>query len=145
MTYDYDRDTDFSRWTSFAWAPPGVPGGSPTVDRLRRAVEDGFVAKGYARVERPDRADFLVTFRAAAWRETLVSESFRGPGFGRDLGLQRVPTGALVVEVYDRRTRGLAWHGVVTDELAGDPEKADRRTAKAVEKLLKKFPSREAR
>ena len=40
----------------------------------------------------------------------------------------------------DHRTGKVAWQGVVSDALADTPEQADRRTAQAVEKLLRKFP-----
>jgi len=140
VKYDYDRDVDFAAWKTFAWSGPAAPGASLTEKRLERAVEDGFEAKGYRLVERPAEADFLIACRAAAWRDVSLSESWHGPAFGRDLSVQRVARGALLVDVVDRRTGRLAWRGTVSDDLAGSPEQADKRTAKAVEKLLKKFP-----
>lgn len=46
-----------------------------------------------------------------------------------------------MVEVYDGKSGRLVWRGAVTDALAKDPEKADKKTQKAVAKLLKGFPS----
>jgi hypothetical protein len=79
-----------------------------------------------------DRAVDCSQWKTMAWRvPARPNES---------MSTERVPTGVLIVEIYDRTTGKLAWRGTVTDELASDPEKADKKTAKAVAKLLQKFP-----
>ena len=142
VKYDFDRDVDFSKWTTMAWSSPAGPALSMTETRIAKAVEMGFQNRGYTRVESPAQADFVIDWRAAAWQDVRLDDTFRGPAFGRTLSVRREARGALVIDVHDARTGRLVWHGVVTDALAGDPEQADRKTAKAVEKLLKKFPMR---
>jgi hypothetical protein len=56
------------------------------------------------------------------------------------LKIDSTPVGTLIVDVIDARTGRLAWRGSVSDALASDPGKADKRTGKAVTKLLRKFP-----
>lgn len=140
--YDYDRDVDFSRWQYLAWAVPVSPEASITERRLARAIEAGFSGRGYTLTTDAAKADFLVDFGATAWRDARVSTQWNGPRFGRSLQVDREVRGALRIVVIERRTGKVAWHGVVSDEVAGDPAKADQRTAKAVEKLLRKFPAR---
>jgi hypothetical protein len=142
VKYDYDRKVDFAAWEKAAWLRPEAPGGTLAEGRIRRALEEGFEAKGFTWVEAAPEADFLVACHAAARRDLRLEQSFRGAGFGRDLRLDTVPVGMLVVDVYDRRTGELAWRGMVSDALARDPEQADRKTAKAVAKLLANFPPR---
>jgi hypothetical protein len=139
VKYDYDRTLDFSPWKRMAWKTPIHPGASMTEQRLQRAIEDGFAAKSYRIVDDPAGADFLVDFRATAWRDVSLNETFSGR-FGRDLSMSRTAMGALVVDVFDARTGRLAWRGMVSDALENDPDKADKKTAKAVRKLLEKFP-----
>lgn len=141
VKYDYDRDVDFSQWARAAWRLP-VPGSGMTEKRIAKAVEAGFKGRGYTFVDAPEQADFVIDFRAAAWQNTRLEEAFHGPAFGRSLYVSREARGALVIEVYEHATGRLAWRGVVSDALAGDPDKADKKTARAVEKLLKKFPAR---
>lgn len=142
VTYDFDRDVDFSKWTFAAWRTPERPGASMTEKRLARAVESGFAGRGYVLVAERPRADFLIDYRAAAWQDVSLEGNLGGPGFHRYARVNREARGALVIDVYERATGRLAWHGVVSDALADDPAEADRKTAKAVEKLLKKFPAR---
>jgi len=141
IRYDVDRTVDFSTWKNVAWkvTPPTV---SMPERRIRQALKAGFEGRGYTFVETPLAADFIVSYRAAAWGEVEVSGAWYGPGFGRHVQTQRVPKGVLIVEVFERATGRLAWHGSVSDDLASDADKADERTMKAVAKLLKKFPAR---
>jgi hypothetical protein len=141
ITYDYDRSVDFRGFRKAAWKFD-ADAGDPSMEqaRIERALSDGFRAKGYAFVTDAGQADFLVTYRAAAWRETEVSDTDRGPGFGRSLRVDRTPKGVLLVEVYDAKSGKLAWHGTVSDALAKNGDEAEQKTRKAVTKLLKKFP-----
>lgn len=145
VKYDFDRGIDFAPWKTFAWAAAGAPLTSLPERRIERSLEDGFKAKGYAFVPGPGQADFVIAYQAGAWRDVEVSESFHGPAFGRQVRVDRVPKGVLVVSVFERTTGRLAWRGMVSDALASDPQQADKKTAKAVAKLLKSFPPRVAR
>ena len=144
VRYDYDGTVDFSRWETMAWRWPESPNGSSMAEaRIRRALEAGFAAEGYT-FAHPSEADFLIDFHAAAHRELRLEEGW-GPRWRRDVRIDAYPTGVLIVDVFDRRTGRLAWRGAVSDALANDPEKAEKRTQKAVAELLEKFPPSNAR
>jgi len=142
VRYDIDRSVDVSGWESMAWVPTVKADSSIQGRRIARAIESGFAGRGYTLVADPQQADFLVTYRAAAWRDVRLETTAYSPAFGRSARLEREPMGSLAIQVVDRRTGKVVWHGVVSDALAGNPDQADKRTTKAVEKLLKKFPAR---
>lgn len=138
---DYDRRADFSTYESWAWKRGEERRGATLAEtRIRRALTNGFTERGFERVDDLAEADFLVDYRAAAHGELRVREGFRTPGVGRDLSVDRVPVGTLVVDVFDAETGALVWRGLVSDTLARDPERAEKKTARAVAKLLAQFP-----
>lgn len=139
VKYDYDGSVDFSAWRTWAWKTPAAPtGGTPAEARIRRSLEAGFTARGYARTDRG--ADLFVEFHAGARRELRVDEGwgFRGR---RDLRVDSYAKGVLIVDVLEARTGRLVWRGAVADALASDPAQADKKMEKAVTKLLRKFPA----
>lgn len=140
VKYDADEAFDFSAWQSWAWKRPELPDATSIAEgRIRRALDEGFTARGYTGAER-NEADFLVDYHAAVGRELRLNESWGLPG-RRDVRVDTYAKGVLIVDVFDRATGRLVWRGSVSDALASDPEKADKKTEKAVAKLLKKFPS----
>jgi hypothetical protein len=145
VKYDYDREVDFSGWKTMAWRRLHQAGESMREKRIRRAVEDGFKAKKYVLLDTRTQADFLIEYSTSARQDLQFNETLMGPGFGRSARIEAIPTGTLIVDVYDGRTGRLAWRGMVTDTLANDPNDADKKTAKAVTKLLKKFPPEKKR
>ncbi|GMU64527.1 MAG: hypothetical protein AMXMBFR36_08010 [Acidobacteriota bacterium] len=141
VKFDYDRTADFSTYESWAWKRGDERGGSSLAEaRIRRALAEGLAERGFERVEAVAQADFLVDYRAAAHGELRLREGFRTPGFGRDLSVDRVPIGTLVVDIFDASSRELVWRGVISDVLARDPEKAEKKTVRSVGKLFGKFP-----
>lgn len=141
VRYDADPSVDTKAWHTWAWAKPEPQdGGSPAETRIRRELAAGLAAKGYGQAAR-EEADFLVDFQAGAQRELRVDRGF-GP-LGRNARVDTQPVGTLLVDAIDRESGRRAWRGLVSDTLASDPEKADKRTAKAIAKLLKEFPSAE--
>jgi hypothetical protein len=141
VKYDVDRSADFSSAKTVAWTSES---GELSIAerRIVDAIETGFAGRGYTFTRNGAEADFLVRYRAVAWQDRRLAGGWRGPAWGHDVRLERQAMGTLVIDVYEAKSGRLAWHGLVTDALAGDPEQADRKTAKAVEKLLRKFPAR---
>ncbi len=68
LTLDYDRDTDFAQYRTYAWAPPSGPGPNLSLSqndlietRVKDYVDRILAAKGY-REAAPEQADFLITY-----------------------------------------------------------------------------------
>ena len=142
VKYDHDRSVDMSGWKHVAWVSEADQL-SMKERRIGDAVQAGFAAKGYVFVEEEENADFIVHWRAAAWQDVRLEGGAWSPAFGRDFRVAREAMGTLVVTVYERKGGKVAWRGMVSDGLADNPDQADKRAAKAVEKLLRRFPSRE--
>lgn len=143
VKYDFDREVDFSKWAYVAWRTDERPDASMVDKRIGKAVEAGFEARGYVLTQDRTKADFVIDYRVAAWQDVSLEGNLAGPALGpRYARVNRESMGALVIHVYDGQTGKLAWHGVVSGALASNPEQADKRTAKVVEKLLRKFPAR---
>lgn len=52
----------------------------------------------------------------------------------------QVPVGTLALDMYDTRTHQLVFRGTATDELSRHADTNARKTAKAVEKIIRKVP-----
>lgn len=143
VRYDFDRTADTAGWKTWSWrSPVGAEQVGLQEARLREALVAGFGARGYQQVE-PNAADFRVEYHGAARPQVRLNDTW-SPGFGRDLRVDKQLVGTLVVEAYDATSGRLVWRGTVTDALAKDPDQADKKTAKAVAKLLKKFPAQQS-
>jgi len=138
---DYDRTADFSKYESWAWEQGEERRATTLAEtRIRRALTDEFTERGFEQVDEREQADFLVGYHVAAHGGLRVREGLRTPGFGRNLSIDRIPVGMLVVDIFDGETGALVWRSLVSDTLARDPERADKKTAQAIEKLLASFP-----
>ncbi|MCM2268823.1 MAG: DUF4136 domain-containing protein [Thermoanaerobaculia bacterium] len=141
VKYDMDSGADFSRFRTVAFASEASQGVDAITDRrIRAAIRSELEAKGYHLTE-PSEADLtLEYFAVVRQRRELVDTG--GPRFGRSLQLRQHPEGTLVVLFRGAKGGDVVWQGAVTDAVAASPEKADRKTEKAVGKLLEKFPSK---
>ena len=57
IKYEYDRDVNFSKWTSVAWRVPARAEASITERRIIKAIEAGFAGRGYVLVGERTRAE----------------------------------------------------------------------------------------
>ena len=167
---DYDPQFDFSALRSWSWAEvPQKKTGDPLVDadsllskRVRRAVEEQLVARGYPRVE-AEASDFRVAFfivvedklsvttindyygYGPGWRDRYPY----GPGGGYGPGgassqtvVDQYREGSLILDVARSDGNALVWRGSATTRLSEEtsPEKAEKKINEAVSKLLAAFP-----
>ncbi len=157
---DYNPDTDFTRYRTFAWAE-GLgslddPRMTDLVDqRFRRAVESELVSRGMEttasgepdvfvgyQIALDDRVDYqtINTYYGGAW-------GYRGV-YGGVVGTQTTATeytvGTLVIDVYDARQRELVWRGSGEGRVnqARNPEESQERINQVVTRILQDFPVR---
>ena len=141
VRYDRDKHADFATYRKVAWAQEPATGSEAIADaRIRTAIEAELEKKGYALVETGE-ADLTVEYFAVVRERREVSET-GGPLLGRNYRLRSQPEGTLIVSFQDVKSGRMVWHGAVTDGLASNPDKADKKTEKAVAKLLEDFPTR---
>lgn len=141
VKFDMDRAVDFATFRTVAFAEEAAKGSGAIADqRVRSALRAELEAKGYTLVAAGE-ADLTLDYFAVVRERREVSET-GGPRFGRSLRLHRHPEGTLVVSFAQQGSGRVVWQGAVSDALASSPEKADKKTEKAVRELLEAFPSR---
>jgi hypothetical protein len=162
IRYDYDSRANYSTFHTYDWYAPSKAamaraGGvqNPIMDtRVRRAVEAELASRKFQRETDKD-PDFLVTYYPV-YMHRRGGGARLGVGFGfgffRSVGVgvsapvgERRPTGAIgsiVLEVQDFKTHQLLWSATAENVLddTDTPEGSDEDVAKAVRKMLDRFP-----
>jgi hypothetical protein len=145
VSYDYDRTADFSAIRTYAWVGGNLED-ELNHQRVLHAVDAQLSAKGLRRVEASDHPDVVLAYHAAFGREVQVS----GSGWGGyrlsrsgSARVEEVLVGALALQIADAQTGNLVWRGMAQRDVDTDatPEQRDKNINKAVEKLLKHYPS----
>ena len=141
---DFDPHIDFSKFKSFAQAPPpdikpkALVGYSEiTGRRIQEHIATSLQAKGYQKVSK-SKADMIVAFSVSG--EPRAEIVGGGPGWYGNTYTQHYVEGHLVINMYDAKSKQLVWHGWVNDRIY-DAQDA-KRVPEAVEAIMKKFPAR---
>ena len=141
---DFDQDTDFSRYKTFAWSPTQQPAANAANHvRITQAVEAELVARGLTKAE-PGSADLLVAY------EGKVGQKLRGERSSSETGwqpadlrttidLKLVKEGTLIVELYDQASRQRVWRSIATDTPA-TPDMIEEQIRTFVKKSFGGFP-----
>jgi hypothetical protein len=166
VNQDFDPNTDFASWQTFAWFPSGSPPtGDPGLDnpllrnRIEAAVNRVLAARGYTLVEDQDRApDFYVGSHLSTEQRLDVrtinrsymrgprGRNWRGQGWGgvgwTETRVQQYEVGTLIIDFLDASARTLAWRGTGTRRLARNlqPDRVTQRVNDAVDEILGQFP-----
>ena len=163
VTSDYDHQVDFGDYATFAWYAAAKPDSRPTtganqiVDgRIRRAVADNLVAKGYSQVPR-DEADLEVAYYTSLSSQLWMSTTgwgYGGWGYGPYWGfgyacwpgwgattISTYYEGTIIVDVIDRGKEQLVWRGVVTSALS-KKSSSEEKINQVMTRVLANFPSR---
>jgi len=150
----------YAQWHNFAWqAPKAETVKNPILDsgilttRVETAVGETLKNRGYNLVDKPDQADFLVTYHTATelrqQPQSGISFAYGtyGPGFNTlfltQPGPQQVQEGSLIIDVIDARTKKLVWRGWITSGL-DQSNYSQQAVDKAVGRIFAKFPPPEA-
>ncbi len=156
----YDKSADFSRYTSYTWADPGVPPARPLLwASMVGYIEDELVSKRLVRT--PADGDLILVpaggigfgFNAAAGQPILGTYSGSGPAIDATMWTGAagaaaatttiVPEGTLMLSFVDRRANKVIWTGTVTVKLDMEHKtKSVELIYKAISKLLQGFPPR---
>jgi hypothetical protein len=158
IRYNFDKDTDFSKFKTYKWVSLKDAGKvNDILDKeIKAAIDKELGAKGLSKVD-ADPADLYIGYQAAVGQEkqftSYGTDWGYGPGWygGGWYGPTSTTTtgqtstiyvGQLGLDMYDTTHHDLVWRGVASktiDEKA-KPEKQQKNLAKAVNKLLKKYP-----
>jgi hypothetical protein len=159
VRYNFDRDTDFSRFKTYRWV---VLKDAPKLDNIlekqvQAAVDAELATKGLTKID-DDSANLYVGYQAAVGQEKEFSSYSSGWGYGGGwygggwygMGGSSMTTGQtstiykgqLSVDMYDSTNQDLVWRGVASKTLdpKAKPEKQQKNLQKAMKKLLKNYP-----
>jgi len=142
---DFDPDTDFSKYKTFAIRAEVITARSPALnnsivkERITSAIRKELVADGL----QPDATepDLVVNFRLGASADRDV-ETIRTGRLGRRrtrVVVDRDVEGTLVIDLLERESRDLVWRGIYTDE-ENDAARISRKLDDDVRKLFEDYP-----
>ena len=150
VTYNFDRDTDFSKFKSYKWVDIKSV---QQVDYIT-AREIAFVIgaelakKGLLKTD-SDYADLYIGYQTALSRQTPWM-AYRdgwgyGPGWGGGLATlseASIHAGQLDLDMYAATEKKLVWRGAVSNtvEIKLNLDRSEKKIQKSVEKLLKNYP-----
>ena len=165
---DFDTRADFSGLKTFAWVPdmkqasqdPRI-NNTLTDSRIRSAVENALIAKGYQKSD-AGQPDFWVAYQAAIEKKldaTVVRAPYATPStrdianghFTQDLTwayggsqtfLNQYEEGTLILDIVDPKKQKLMWRGTAKATLEGgrSSAKKEARLNAGVQKIFATFP-----
>lgn len=157
----YDKTVDFSRFKTYSWSEPAMPPTYPVLyTTVVQSIDARLAQKGFQRVGKDGDLTIVpgggIEYGNNVAAGTPMIGTYSGPppaynatmwtGAAGPSSLQgtMVPQGMLILEFVDRKSNTVIWTGSVVQKL--DIEKKNKSlelAAKAVNKLLKDFPSKQ--
>jgi len=133
---------------TFAWAPP-EPGrvDTPGHQAIRTSLEQNLAQRGIVAGQPPD---FLIAYHTRQRQRTEVYPTgFYGGYYGYYGGygypdVRQYTEGTLIIDFIDPRTHEVFWRGTASAALSHPDNPDPNQLAKAVSKLLAKYPSQVA-
>lgn len=155
----YDKDTNFTQFKTFAWAPHGAVAHPMLAANVVGAIEDELKARGLQRVNIDQNPGLIIQVYGSVDQETTFNStdplynatggippfdpSFSGPITYGNFGATSVTIhkGELVVDLIDAVNKKLVWRGISQQNLAANnPNKLLSQVNDAVSKMFKQYP-----
>jgi hypothetical protein len=155
VTYDFDKEANFSAFKTYAHKD-GTKVGQPLIDdRIVAAIDAGLAAKGFTKTDA--NPDVFVVYHVAFDKQKDISSFSSGYGggygpYGWGWGggttttqVRDILIGTLVIDLADAKKGQLAWRGVGVKEVdtQAKPEKRDKSITNAVNKIFKNYPPKQ--
>lgn len=161
--HEYDREARFGEYKSFAWITEdplirpvaGVVATnehfSPFLEKeIRGAVNRNLRARGFQRIRVEEQPDLVLSFSIGARDKIRVDSYPASAGYrhgrhhsgGWVTNVHSYTEGILVIDVFDRGTKQVVWHGWATKRLSPQKHSEKRKAAvdRVVDSLLEEFP-----
>ncbi len=157
IKYDYDVDSNFSAYRTYAWMPIKIDEGSVSATtaaqrntlldkRIRTAVDATVATKGLTVDEA--NPDLLVVYHTGMQNKVDVTDwgySYAGSYWGwagRDIDVYNYTEGTLIIDLVNTQTKQLAWRGSATGVVdpGRSPEEVQERINDVVNKIFANYP-----
>jgi hypothetical protein len=149
ISVDYDRSGRFSWYKTFAWKDTDETSLEGHNDLMHSRIKTAIMQQlSQGRMtENTDNPDLYVTYHAGSRQAVYVDPGAFGYGFGGAWGGVGASTarsftyeqGTLVIDIWEAETKKLVWRGVAVDAFSDNPDKADKKINKAIEKMISKW------
>ena len=162
VSVDFDKDTDFTRYKTYAFAEGTPTPETLTNQRIERAIDAQLAAIGLTKVE--SNADLTVVYHCSVSQRTQLNTTRLGgwgwgPGWGRGWGwggrwrggwgglggtaitqVEQIPVGTLIVDIGDSANKRYIWRATGTRTLSSNSNKNAKTIDQEVAKMFEKFP-----
>jgi hypothetical protein len=150
---DWNRNTDFSKFKTYAWIESKHPGKGLWNQRIIDGVDAKLAKAGLKKVDASANPDLEVVYNAGVKEHTVVEGydyyyhpwGWYGPRpwFGprpayTDSYQEKEAT--LIVDLVDNSDKEMVWRGTARDTLADSSERNVKTFNKAMDKMFKSFP-----
>jgi len=159
ITSDYDKTIDFNKYKTYTflgWEANSDKQLNPEdKKRILTAFKNEFTARNMTL--QPNGGDVDITLYIVVDKNASKSSysSYNGDlgysagAWGWETGMSSSQTaytdnhymeGTIVISLFDRTTKKLAWQGIMTSEVKEDPAEREKSIPKKVKKLMEKYP-----
>ena len=153
VTTDYDSQTDFSTYKTFAFFKEGVDKAEISdldKKRILRAIEANFSQRGMTLSETPDilvhiftrereNIDVYDNYSPYYWGWGIGYGPFWG---GANYSVSRNSEGILYIEIIDAQKKELIWQGKGVGYLPQNRERKEEAIKNFVNKILEEYPNK---
>lgn len=145
---DYDRQSNFSNYTTYAFYKEGIDKVSISdfdKKRILRAIEQNLNSKGMQLSQTPD---VLITFSTKEREQVNLYNNYFSWGWGPwamgwGMPAYSVSTnieGTLYIEIIDAKKKELIWQGQGVGNIPNNIEYKDKKIKEFVDKILAQYP-----
>jgi len=154
VAYDYDNQTDFSKYKTWAYAEESLnlPIDQLNRDRILKAVETELTVKGLTKSDNPDA---LIVLHVKGEQVTTATATTTGTGpwryrYGGGFETTQVDyntytEGTLFIIMADKSTEKIFWQGTGTKtiEEGAIPQQREKNINYSVQQILKNYPPKQ--
>jgi len=150
VTYNFDRDADFSKFFSYKWVDikSEQQVDHLTAQQITIVIDDELAKKGLFKTD-SDYADLYIGYQTALSRQTLWMAYRDGWGYGprwggglASIAEASVHARQLDLDIYAAAEKKLVWRGAVSNafDLGLSLSNSETKIQKSAEKLLQNYP-----
>lgn len=152
VTTDHDEAYNFSAVRTYAISIGTSWHNQLSERRVMASLDSVLQSKGWAKAAEPDSADISVVIHGGVGKKQDVRAYYRGRPYGAyrwgggvvDAEVFEYPYGAMVIDMFDLKTKSLVFRASAEGELSTKQQENQKKIVKAWKKIFKDFPPQPA-